>query len=423
MRQGRGPARRGGDGSGRAGRPLRRRRAYQAVAEQALAATEALTVSVGRLDPRRCRVHCVGFAAAASAAWRRAVDELALVAPGYRPQRYELPVDVNPACRAVFTRGATVVWPFGRIAEGMSHSQALDVFRDVMGYRVTLHVPLRLGGRVVGAMDFQFPHWPSAGQTAMSQACVSWLEASLQHAARMDQLLARVAALGEAQARATAAEERVRAAVAEMLHGGVQSRLMVAVRSLDEARRAIATDPDAAAAMIAGVVADLDALREIDVRQGSRLLHPAIIGAGLRAALFELAERFAACLRVRLHFTPTAQALDDPLRSGLPADLRLAAYRLVEEALNNAVRHGSASTAEVRVHLTGRKHGTDLVVEVRDDGRGFDPMTAAPGLGLAVLRDRAERLGGGVVVESAPGRGTVVRAHLPLAVSGRRQGG
>jgi len=90
----------------------------------------------------------------------------------------------------------------------------------------------------------------------------------------------------------------------------------------------------------------------------------------------------------------------------LPTDVRLAFYRIAQEALNNVAKHSGASKA--RVSLTCEGQGLQLLVE--DDGAGFDPARAAMGqLGLGIMRERAEAAGVNLEVRSAPGEGTKVR--------------
>ena len=92
-------------------------------------------------------------------------------------------------------------------------------------------------------------------------------------------------------------------------------------------------------------------------------------------------------------------------------EVETAAFRIVQEALTNVARH--AGVTEVHVSLEARSDGLELRVE--DRGVGFDPATARPGEsgGLAGMRERARLLGGRVLVDSAPGRGTRLVAELP----------
>jgi signal transduction histidine kinase len=91
-------------------------------------------------------------------------------------------------------------------------------------------------------------------------------------------------------------------------------------------------------------------------------------------------------------------------------DLETAIYRIVQEALTNATKHGQAKRAVVEVHEDER----NVRVAVRDDGHGFDPVDKSAGFGLPGMRERAELLGGALTIESAPGKGTTVLALLPV---------
>ncbi len=100
-----------------------------------------------------------------------------------------------------------------------------------------------------------------------------------------------------------------------------------------------------------------------------------------------------------------------------PLPVKIALYRLLQEALNNAARYAGVSRYTVR--LRGEPNG--LWLEVRDEGQGFDPQRYLEGpspeamrhFGLRGMRDRAELLGGRFEIESAPGRGTSIRVWLP----------
>ena len=98
-----------------------------------------------------------------------------------------------------------------------------------------------------------------------------------------------------------------------------------------------------------------------------------------------------------------ADRLSDELETGV--------YRIVQEALTNAGKHGAATSVVVRVIADDRQ----VNINVRDDGRGFDPNTATAGFGLAGIRERVELLGGDLWVTSTPGQGTTVAATLPVA--------
>ena len=103
----------------------------------------------------------------------------------------------------------------------------------------------------------------------------------------------------------------------------------------------------------------------------------------------------------------------------LPPDVAAVLYRLVQEGLNNVLKHARAS--KVSVVLEKKSEGLALVLE--DDGVGFDPETSqrtvscsgrAPGLGLSGMKERVALLGGRIAVESAPGKGTTIFVQIPL---------
>lgn len=101
-------------------------------------------------------------------------------------------------------------------------------------------------------------------------------------------------------------------------------------------------------------------------------------------------------------------------RDRLKPPIEIAIYRVVQEAITNAIRHGGARRIGVRL----RRSGGWVDASVRDDGSGFDPAAVRPGFGLQGMRERAE-LGNGVLeIESEPGKGTEVRLRLPLARAG-----
>jgi signal transduction histidine kinase len=139
---------------------------------------------------------------------------------------------------------------------------------------------------------------------------------------------------------------------------------------------------------------------EIDALRGLvRELRPAALDElGLGAALEGLAERAGVPVDVDVQLGERR----------LPAEVEVAAYRIAQEALNNALRHAAATAVAISV----REDDGRVRVEVRDDGRGFDADAPAAGFGLPGMRERVELLGGELEVESSAA-GTRVGAMLP----------
>jgi signal transduction histidine kinase len=94
--------------------------------------------------------------------------------------------------------------------------------------------------------------------------------------------------------------------------------------------------------------------------------------------------------------------------SGLSAELETTVYRLVQESLTNVVKHARATRVQVSVGV----QSSEMIVEVRDDGRGFDMDTRTSGFGLAGMRERVSIAGGTLTIESGEG-GTLVQARIP----------
>jgi signal transduction histidine kinase len=101
----------------------------------------------------------------------------------------------------------------------------------------------------------------------------------------------------------------------------------------------------------------------------------------------------------------------------LSADVETALYRIVQEALTNIVRHAHAAHADVLLE----RRGDRVIVVIEDDGLGFDADTARFAqqghLGLVGMQERAEMLGGSLVIESAVGTGTTVVVEVPYDYS------
>jgi len=143
------------------------------------------------------------------------------------------------------------------------------------------------------------------------------------------------------------------------------------------------------------------------VHQLSHQLHPSKLEQlGLVATLDslcrELAETHAFKIEYRHELMPT----------GLSADTAVCLYRIAQEALSNAIKHGGARQAEVELSATA----DSVSLRIVDHGRGFDPRRVAgtSGLGLVSMRERVLHLGGEITIDSQPSRGTQIHARVPL---------
>ena len=194
-------------------------------------------------------------------------------------------------------------------------------------------------------------------------------------------------------------EERER--IGKELHDGVIQSLFAVGMSLEGL--ASSTADAEVVQRLEGAVEDVDhAIR--DLRNYIFGLRPGILAdRQLDQALTEMASEFDARTGIL-----TVVALDGEAASVL-ASRAGDVVQLAREALSNVSRHAEATTC--RVSLLRGDGG--LVLEIDDDGRGFDIETTTWGMGLRNLRERAESLGGMLQVESTPGEGTTVRATFP----------
>jgi signal transduction histidine kinase len=206
--------------------------------------------------------------------------------------------------------------------------------------------------------------------------------------------------LEASRARIVATADATRRKIERDLHDGAQQRLLSLALELRAAQAAVPpqlTEHRAELSHVAeGLTNVLDGLREIALG-----LHPGILAeGGLGPALKTLSQR-----------SPIPVMLDCHADGRLPEHVEVAAYYLVSEALTNAAKYSRASQVEVDVAL--RDHL--LRVTVVDDGLGgADP---ARGSGLLGLKDRAAAIGGTLVLESPPNKGTTLIAELPLGTS------
>ena len=144
------------------------------------------------------------------------------------------------------------------------------------------------------------------------------------------------------------------------------------------------------------------------MRRLSRELRPTILDdLGLGPAVEWLAQGAA-------ERTGVSISVHAPINR-LPSAMETALYRIIQEAVTNAIRHAGARTMEIRVW----QEDTIVHAAVRDDGRGFDAEATMArrgdrGLGLIGMRGRVDALGGRFILRSTPGQGTEVTVAIPI---------
>ena len=257
--------------------------------------------------------------------------------------------------------------------------------------RQMVAAPIVVAGRLWGATTISMPGPETFPPEAEGLGKFTNLVAvALANAEAREQLTA-------SRARIVQAGDSERRRLERNLHDGAQQRLVSLALGLRLAQAKLPGDPEAANALLENASAEL-ALGLEELRELARGIHPAILtDRGLTPALEALADRTS--VPVRLHGLPSER---------LPEPIEAAAFYVVSESLTNVTKYAGAT--EARVDLA-RDDGL-FVVEVSDDGvGGADP---SQGSGLRGLSDRVEALGGRLRVASERGRGTTVRAELPL---------
>jgi signal transduction histidine kinase len=209
------------------------------------------------------------------------------------------------------------------------------------------------------------------------------------------------AELQHSRERLVTAREEERRRLRRDLHDGLGPALASLTLKVDAARDELDYDLGSAAAMLDALKHDIqEAVSDIR-RLVYGLRPPALDDLGLAASLRLLAERRQSA--------ELAVACDLPERlPALPAAVEVALYRITAEALTNVVRYAGARTCRVRLAV-----GSQLELEISDDGRGAGPDAAA-GVGWLSMRERAAELGGTCTIASLSGQGTTIKVRLPL---------
>jgi signal transduction histidine kinase len=200
------------------------------------------------------------------------------------------------------------------------------------------------------------------------------------------------------------AHEEERARIACELHDDISQRLGLVIMHLDSLKQ---NEPSAA--IFEG---EISAVRHqltehaSDVQGLSHRLHSPrleLLGLGAAAAAFceELSNRHG--VKIDIHFENVPDAL--------PSEIALCVYRVLQEALQNVVKHSESPYA----HVSLEGHSNDISLKVEDSGPGFEPHQAmrGPGLGLTSMRERLKVVGGQLFVRSERGRGTMIHAVVP----------
>ena len=319
--------------------------------------------------------------------------------PGLR-----FPVRDAPAIWEPITRREPVI-----ISDVRGEGELARAYRGAVGdllqrppfseIRSWLAVPLALKDRLIGMLTVS-RHEPdayTARDAALVLAIANQAGVAIENARLYEQAQA-LAALEERQRLARELHDSVSQALYGIALGARTARTL-----LDRAPSQVAEPLDYVLQLAEAGLAEMRALI-FELRPES------LATEGLVAALTKQAD----ALRARHRIAVVATLCDEP---DVPLELKEPLYRVAQEALHNTVKHARAGRVELRLAC-----GDDAIsLEVGDDGVGFDPGGAFPGhLGLRSMRERVAALGGSFEVDSAPGRGTRVRARVPTRHGAQR---
>lgn len=325
----------------------------------------------------------------------------------------------RPWHRALYLAGALAMW-----SVLVRHDQLFFVLAWAIAAQTFVLLPL--GWAIAGVAAITALVWRQGGvdhffglemltwflSLSVVGLVTAWQKAMVRHSEERQGLLEELAAardeLAAAEREAGRLGERQR--LAREIHDTVAQEFTSIVLHLEAAEAALAD---------LGVARKhLDQARRTarhglaEARRLVQALRPELLdGRSLAEALERLARRWS-------EETGVAAALEldgDGDGRRLPRELEATLLRAAQEALANVRKHAAAE----RVTLTYSRIGDLAVLDVQDDGRGFAPADAdaagpGGGFGLIAMRERAEKLGGRLLVESAPGEGTTVVVELPV---------
>lgn len=296
----------------------------------------------------------------------------------------------------------------GQVMEARAPRRVPDLDPSLMarpgshGLGVTaLLVPLLHRGQALGTLLALEPLGREAGFSDEDE------EVLLSFAASAATAVATAQSVAEERARERiAATERVRGRWARELHDESLQSLAGLRVLLAAARRG---DPGEVDGLLRQGIEQVDATIAEMRRLISELRPSTLDELGLGAALEALCERTGGGSPVEVQMGLELDFEAGRSETRLLGEIEDAVYRLVQEALHNAIQHGEPACVSIEVS----EEDSALCVRVEDDGCGFDPGTPSEGFGLIGMRERAQLAGGRLELNSAPGEGTRIAATIP----------
>jgi len=390
----------------------RERRLAQTLSSFSMAITQSLDVNVvlGVLLDYMGRLVSYDKAVAMLADWgSRFVVRVIRGSDGTAVLDTEFPAPVDAG--AIPVLGELLEEQKGRVVQDIGSDPAWAGYPYADEARSWMGVPLVAGGRVIGMFSLakNTPGFYQQEHLEQAEALASQTSAAVQSAWLFEKVGEGRARLQSLSRQLVRIQESERRAVSLELHdeaGQSLTSLKVGLHLLESK----VDDPAAVRAGIADLRQQVDALMVSLHRLATNLRPASLDHVGLSAAVQQMVES------MNLRQGPTVEFEERGLGTlRLQEFTETALYRIAQEALANAVHHSRAKRVSV---LLERRAGK-IVVVVEDDGVGFDPILASHSgrLGLLGMRERAEMLGGALLVESSEGKGATIVAEVPDADS------
>jgi len=194
-------------------------------------------------------------------------------------------------------------------------------------------------------------------------------------------------------------EERNR--LARDLHDSAKQQAFAAAAQISAARKLLSDNPEAAETHIKEAERLTLALRQELTSLIQQLRPAALEGKGLAAALSEYSQEWSRQNGISAEVRVQRQRL-------LPLEIEQTLFRIVQEALANIARHSKAKRVEIELIYTR----DSVSCSIHDNGVGFDPKTSKKGFGLRSMSERAEGIGGNLLIESDQGEGTSISVNF-----------
>jgi signal transduction histidine kinase len=275
-------------------------------------------------------------------------------------------------------------------------------------------VPLKSKERVVGSLilvSLSQSNAFSSLDLRLLSAFAAQAALAIENATLYEELQRKESLRGDLLRKVITAQEEERKRIARDLHDDTSQALAALMVTMDTATMMTSSDGEQLKDKLASMKG-LAARALEGVHQMIYYLRPSVLDdLGLLSAIKWYAESRLEELGVKVGFESSGT------ETRLPSQTETALFRAVQEAINNIARHAEAENVLIEVYFKG----SALVIEVEDDGRGFDVEAVAKlsgqgeGFGLAGMRERIALLDGTLTIQSEPSSGTQVRMEIPLA--------